>query len=86
MVVNKTKVVMPPAANIEYLMTVPEVAAFFKVTEQTVRLWIKEKKIRSYRVPHPDGLNREIPASDRRTTLYFTRQSLLDWAETYYKL
>ena len=84
----------PPADNllarmpggIEYLMTVDEVATFFRVSAQTVRLWIKEGKLKAYRTPHHDGLNKEIPANERRTTLYFSRQSLADWAEIYYKL
>jgi len=72
--------------DVEYLMKCEDVAKYFKVGEQTVRLWIRDGKLKAYRVPHPDGLNDQIPAKERKTTIWITRDALMKWAELYYHL
>ena len=60
-------------------------AKYFKVSEQTVRLWIREKKLQAYRNPPDDG-DLSVDPSERRSTLYVTRKAMAEWAKTYYKL
>ena len=71
------------SARIEYLRTTQEVAKIFDVSVQTVRLWIEEGKLKGYRVPLNDGKN--IPAEDRRGTLWITTECLTEWAQKYWE-
>jgi hypothetical protein len=82
---------MKPAEDerkeVEYLMTVNDVKNYFKVSEQTVRLWITQGKLQAYRVPPEDEEEKKsVPASKKRTPLFVTRQSVSDWTIIYYKL
>lgn len=76
---------VPKPQEMEYLLKVPDVAKYFKVSEQTVRLWITSKRLKAYRTPPDDG-DLNVPPTERRSTLYITRQSMAAWAAYYYKL
>jgi hypothetical protein len=74
-----------PLKTLEYLLTIPDVAKYFRVSEQTVRLWVRDKKLQAYRTPPDDG-DLTIDPAERRSTLYVTRKAMAEWAEVYYKL
>jgi excisionase family DNA binding protein len=69
---------------IKYLWTTAKVAEYFRVTDQTIRLWVNEGNIQAYRIPGED--DSKIKAHERRGPLYFTEEAVKERALVYFKL
>ena len=74
-----------PENEMEYLLDVKWVSRHFRVDERTAQSWFRTKRLKGFRLPPDDG-DLTIPAHQRKSTIYTTKQWVLAFAARYYNL